>query len=119
MKRKNRLTHSNDFKRVRRKGKSYSHPLAVMIVGKGLEKDSRAGIVVTKSLGGAVQRNHIKRQLREIITSVLPELTEKVDLLFIPREPASRASFHEIQSAVMVLLGKAGLIVSDNNGSGR
>lgn len=119
MKRKFRLTHSNDFKRVRHTGKSYAHPLAVIVVIKGLAENSRAGIIATRSVGGAVERNRVKRQLREIISHLLPELTMHVDLLLIAREPASRASFFEIQTAVMGLLGKAGLIVTNNNDPGR
>ncbi len=119
MKRKFRLTHSNDFKRVRHTGKSYAHPLAVIVVVKGLAENSRAGIITTRTVGGAVERNRVKRQMREIISQLLPNLTKNVDLLLIAREPASRASFTEIQSAVKGLLGKAGLVVSNNNDPGR
>ena len=119
MKRKFRLTHSNDFKRVRHTGKSYAHPLSVIIVGEGQDENPRVGIQVSKALGGAVQRNRIKRQLRAIITSLLPEIDQNADIILIPREPASRASFLEIQAAVRKLLGRAGLIGTDNNGPGR
>ena len=119
MKRKYRLTHSNDFKRVRHTGRSYAHPLAVIIVGKGQEENSRAGIIATRAVGGAVNRNAVKRRLREILTPILPDLAMNVDLLVIAREPASRAPFMEIQSAIVGLLGKAGLFVSNDNDSGR
>lgn len=119
MKRKNRLTHSNDYKRVRQSGRSYAHPLSVIIVGEGLEANPRVGIQVSKALGGAVERNRIKRQLREIISDAMPSINHNVDFIIIPREPASRASFNELQSAVIRLLGKAGLLGANNNDSGR
>lgn len=115
MKRKFRLTHTNDYKRVRQTGKSYAHPLSVIIVGEGQTENPRVGIQVSKSLGGAVQRNRIKRRMREILTSMLSEINCNCDIIVIPREPASRASFQELSSAVMVLLGRAGLIGADNN----
>lgn len=119
MKRKFRLTQSNDFKRVRHTGRSYAHPLSVIVVATGQAENSRAGILVTKALGGAVQRNHIKRQLRAIITELLPEIKKNVEIIVIPREPASRASYQEIKSAVASLLGRAGLIVANNYDPGR
>jgi len=119
VKRKFRLTQSNDFKRVRHTGRSYAHPLSVIVVTTGQEEHSRAGILVTKALGGAVQRNHTKRQLRAIITELLPEMNKNVDIIVIPREPASRASYQEIRSAVIGLLRRAGLIVANNNDPGR
>jgi len=87
-------------------------------VATGQAENSRAGILVTKALGGAVQRNHIKRQLRVIITELLPEIKKNVDIIVIPREPASRASYQEIKLAVVSLLGRAGLIVTNNNDPG-
>ncbi|HNR01799.1 MAG TPA: ribonuclease P protein component [Anaerolineaceae bacterium] len=119
MKRKFRLTQANDFKRVRHTGRSYAHPLAVIVTAKGLDQNSRAGIIATRSVGGAVERNRVKRQLRAIIAPYMPELQEPVDFLLIARERASKARFIEIQSAVVELLGKAGLIVSNHHDPGR
>jgi len=119
VKRKFRLTQTNDFKRVRRSGRSYAHPLAIIVVGDGKEENSRVGILVTRSVGGAVQRNHVKRQLRAIFTSIIPTLQTNVDLVVIPRQGASQASFQEIQSAIIHLLGKAGLIVTSYYDAGR
>lgn len=104
---------------MRHTGRSYAHPLSVIVVTTGQEEHSRAGILVTKALGGAVQRNHTKRQLRAIITELLPEMNKNVDIIVIPREPASRASYQEIRSAVIGLLRRAGLIVANNNDPGR
>lgn len=119
MKRKFRITQANDFKRVRHTGRSYAHPLAVIVCIKGLTEHSRAGIIATRAVGGAVERNRVKRQLRAIIAPHISELTETVDLLLIARERASKAEFSELQSAVVELLGKAGLIGSNSNNPGR
>lgn len=114
MKRKFRLTHSNDYKRVRQSGKSYAHPLSVIVIAKGQDENPRVGIQVSKALGGAVKRNHVKRQIRAIITETLPTIEQNADFIIIPREPASRATFQEIRTAVLGLLGRAGLIDADN-----
>lgn len=119
MKQKYRLTRSVDFKRVRRLGRSYAHPLAVIIVADGEAENSRIGIVASRSVGTAVYRNRVKRRLREISTQFLPDLQECKDLVIIARESSRRASFLELQSAVYELLGRADLLVSDNYGTGR
>lgn len=66
-----------------------------------------------------MQRNHVKRQLRAILSDVLPELTNNVDIVVIPRAPAANATFLAIKTAVLTLLGKAGLIVTNDNDPGR
>lgn len=119
MKQKYRLTRSIDFRRVRRLGKSYAHPLAVVVIAKGEAQNSRIGIIASRSVGTAVHRNRVKRRLREITAQLVPDFLETKDLLIIAREPAKQASFLEIRSAVIELLGKANLIVTHDNGSGR
>jgi len=119
VKQKYRLTRSIDFKRVRRLGRSYAHPLAVIVIGDGEAENPRIGIVATRSIGSAVHRNRVKRRLREIATQILPELQESKDLVIIAREPARNASFLEIRSAVFELLERAKIIVSNDYGTGR
>lgn len=119
MKQKHRLTRSVDFKRVRRLGKSYAHPLAVIVISEGEAENSRVGIVATRSIGSAVHRNRVKRRLRSIVDQFLPDLIGINDLLIIARVPARSASFQEIRSAVIELLGRAKLIVPDDHGTGR
>lgn len=104
---------------MRRTGKTYAHPLAVMTVAKGLEETPRIGIITTRVLGNAVRRHRVKRQLRAILPELLPTLDQPVDLVLIAREPAVRATFQEIASAVQELLGKAGLFGRNTHGTGR
>ncbi|HPS42676.1 MAG TPA: ribonuclease P protein component [Anaerolineaceae bacterium] len=118
MKQSNRLTKSSDFKRVRRYGKSFAHPLAVLVVAKGESEDSRAGFITTKSIGNAVKRNRVKRQFRNILNANFPTPSEPVDLLLIAREPANAASFSQKKDAILSLLGRAQLIVSDSSNAG-
>jgi hypothetical protein len=57
VKRRFRLTRSTDFKRVRRIGRSYAHPLVVLIVASNEIQQARIGIVAGKTVGMAVERN--------------------------------------------------------------
>jgi ribonuclease P protein component len=107
VKRRFRLTQSTDIKRVRHLGKSYAHPLIVLVVLSNEQQGSRIGIIAGKSVGGAVQRNRAKRQLRAALQPLLPEINPGWDLLLIARQAIGRAAFHETQSALTNLLQRA------------
>jgi ribonuclease P protein component len=71
MQRRYRLTRSQDFDAVYRKGRSTStrHLVLYWFPREDEEgSDPRLGLAVPKSAGGAVQRNRIKRRLRELWT---------------------------------------------------
>jgi ribonuclease P protein component len=113
VKRKFRITRSIDFKRVRRLGKSYAHPLIALVTLQSEIENSRVGFITGKSIGNAVKRNHTKRQLRVILSNFLPFFVTCTDVVVIAREPIQRATYLEMQNAVKQLLLKAELIHPD------
>ena len=110
MKRKFRLTRSTDFKRVRRIGKSYAHPLVVFVVSSNELQHARVGVVAGRAVGTAVQRNRAKRRLRACLDGWLPCIQDGWDMIFLARKSMDQASFAEIRDAVQLLLKRAGLI---------
>ena len=114
MKRKFRLTRSTDFKRVRRSGKSYAHPLVVLIyLPNDLEK-TRFGVAAGRSVGNAVYRNRAKRQLREIIRPLIPMIQPGWDVILLARKGMSNSKFQVIEDAVQSLFDRADLISKSN-----
>lgn len=109
MQRKFRLTRSTDFKRVRSEGKSYAHPLVVLVAARSEEERPRIGVSASRSMGKAVQRNRARRLLREATRLLLPNLPGGWDLILIARAPLLQARFSEIQAAVQGLFRRAGL----------
>ena len=74
--RKSRLSRSAEFDRVYRSGRSAQHRLLVLyrfdrpedLPGSGESgTESRIGVTVSRKLGGAVERNKLKRQLRDAL----------------------------------------------------
>jgi ribonuclease P protein component len=114
VKRKFRLRNTSDFKRVRRMGKSYAHPLIVLQSALNGLDYSRAGVLAGRSIGNAVRRNREKRRMREAIRPLLNQIAPGYDLLFIARRALNDAATHELQAAVMALLQKAGTLETNS-----
>ncbi len=111
MKRRFRLTRSIDFKRVRNQGKSYAHPLLVLVKLPATEARLRVGLSASRALGGAVERNRAKRRLRELIRPRLLTLPAGWDLILVARAPLLQASFSDLRLALDGLFERAGLKV--------
>jgi ribonuclease P protein component len=111
-----RLTRSADFKRVRDKGKSYSHPLVVLIVlPKDADSSSRFGISAGWSVGNAVKRNRAKRLLRSALltlqhSSLLIPILNGWDIVFLARRPILSMKCQKVQEAILILFAKAHLL---------
>lgn len=102
--------------RVRRVGKSYAHPLLVLIVTpSGLER-CRIGISAGRSVGGAVERNRAKRMLREAARQQLAALRPGYDIILLARQPIVTASLAEIETALGTLAARAGVLTYENLG---
>jgi ribonuclease P protein component len=92
-----RLTRSEDFTRVYRAGRSVANKYLVLYYFERSDADvvdvvdgatgQRVGFSVSKRLGGAVERNGVKRVLREAFRSCSETLTGKWDLVFVARTP--------------------------------
>lgn len=87
MQRRHRLSRSQDFDAVYRKGRSTSTRYLVLYrFPRDDDADgSRLGLAVPKSTGGAVSRNRIKRRLRELWSARLDAVPEGCDYVLVVR----------------------------------
>ena len=70
---KNRVRSAADFKFAVRRGKRFYTPHAVVYVSpRGESEATRFGFIVGKNVGGAVERNLVRRRLRSIGRDLLP-----------------------------------------------
>ena len=114
MQRKFRLTRSEDFKRVRRSGKSYAHPLVVLIVQTNDQPRVKIGVAAGRTVGTAVHRNRAKRLLREAIRALLPSISSNLDLILIARPGLVTATLEETRQALLTLLERAKILIPTN-----
>ena len=63
----------------------------------------RVGLTVPKALGKAVDRNRIKRRMREVVRRALPLLTAPVDVILHPKRSVIDADFKLIEREVSVI----------------
>jgi ribonuclease P protein component len=119
--RKFRLTRSEDFKRVRRSGKSYAHPLVVLIVQTHDKRSSpvdqprvKIGVAAGRTVGTAVYRNRAKRLLREAMRPLIPNIASSLDLILIARPGLVSATLEETRQALLNLLQRAQILIPLN-----
>lgn len=111
MKRQNSLSKKKDFERVFEKGRGRSrHFLYAKTISNGMDI-SRFGIVVgRKTADKAVDRNLIKRRLREAINSRKQRLKKGFDVVIVALPGAKLGTFNEIDNCVERLFSALGIM---------
>jgi ribonuclease P protein component len=113
-----RLTRSADFERVYRQGRSIANRhLVLYAFSSHSGPETRLGLSVSRKVGGAVERNLVKRLLREAFADVEAELERGHDVVVVARPPArdlaEREGLAGVTSALGELLRRAGLERND------
>lgn len=83
-----RLSRSGEFDRVYRDGSSHATRYLVLYTfpRRDEERDEvRLGVSVSRKVGGAVERNKVKRALREAFWSLADQLPPKHDFVIVAR----------------------------------
>jgi len=110
------LKRSNDFKRVRQLGKSYSHPIVVLIALQSENREvTRIGVTAGRAVGGAVQRNRAKRLIKAALTSLVSHADITInsgwDIVLLARRPILQQKSQAVQLALGQLFQRANLFV--------
>ena len=107
-----RLSRSADFDRVFRQGRSHAgRDLVLYVFPRGSEDAApRLGLSVSRKVGGAVERNRVKRLLREAFALECSRLPVSTDAVVVARhgarELAERGGLAGIRAALAELIDK-------------
>ena len=107
-----RLRPKGEFEQVRQNGRSWSHPLLVIIAQVRTAPtidQPRVATTAGKRLGGAVVRNRLRRKMREAVRQVYVHLPAQIDLIVMARAPMLDADVPGIAAALSEVLHRARL----------
>jgi ribonuclease P protein component len=94
--RRGRLSRSGDFDRVFRSGRSHAgRDFVLYLFPRASEDPPRLGLSVSRKVGGAVQRNRVKRLLREAFAAEVTRLPPGTDAVVIARPGAGALAERE------------------------
>src|SRR5258707_2213966 len=96
-----RLLKHADFQAVYRQGrKHFSGNMIAFYRETGDSSGPRVGFTVGKVLGGAVERNRIRRRMRAAVRRHLTELAQPLDLVLHPRKSVLTLKFAQLDAEI-------------------
>ena len=96
-----RLLRHADFERVYKQGKRHFAPHLTAFYRRREEGEKlRIGFTVSKLLGGAVERNRMRRRLREAVRLHWPQFRAPVDIVINPKKTLLQMDFSELGKEV-------------------
>ena len=107
MKRADRIRKNEEFSQIIDRHRSLASDSFVVYHAPRKEDHARAGISVSKKLGNAVERNRIKRQVREMIKASVDLDSCPLDLIVIVRKGYLSKAFKDNKNNLENIVKKA------------
>jgi ribonuclease P protein component len=110
MPKRRRLSRSGEFDRVYRDGSSHATRYLVLYTFPRKDEDRedvRLGVSVSRKVGGAVERNRVKRTLREAFWALADDLPPRHDFVIVARAEIKDLIEKDGMNGVKANLGEA------------
>lgn len=102
-----RITKNSDYRSIYSKGKSYSDYNLVLFVKKRYDSNNKFGVTTAKKMKRAVDRNKVRRRIKEIIRKNLKNVLEGYDLVIMCRLNGKDSDFSQLEKSYLRLLKKS------------
>ena len=111
-----RLLRHADFERVYKQGQRHFAPHLTAFYRRREDGNTlRIGFTVSKLLGGAVQRNRMRRRLREAVRLNWPEFQAPIDIVINPKKALLVVEFAELGKEVARMFEAVGKFAEKRN----
>jgi ribonuclease P protein component len=107
------LKENHQFRRLYYRGKSAASYHVVIYFRRNHLGKNRLGLTVSTKLGSAVTRNRVKRLLRESYRLHEQEWVTGVDMVFVARQSAAKASYQAMEKSLRKAAISLGLLPKD------
>lgn len=104
------IKRSRDFTKTLKRGKSAADKYIVLYMISNNLEINRIGISIGKKVGNSVNRNRVKRLIRENYRAIKNRLKTGFDFVFIPRQPSKEAHCKDIENSLNKLFKKLGVL---------
>jgi ribonuclease P protein component len=102
-----------EFRRVYDEGRRFGNSLFTVFARRqdaAKECGPRAGFTVPRALGKSVDRNRMRRRLREAVRLCLAGVNGPVDMVFHPRRQVLEVPFEELRRKVEQVVAQCGTL---------
>ena len=104
------LKQNHEFRRLYSKGKTAASPYLALYCRKNRLEVSRLGLTTGVKLGHAVQRNRVRRRLREIYRTNEGQFLPGWDIVVVARVKSVYARYGELEHSFLKLARKLELL---------
>lgn len=99
-----------DFAALAANSRSRAHPLLVLRYRRNGVEPTRFGISTGRRIGGAVERNRVRRRLRMLLRAMAGRVAGGWDVLIVARPAAAAATQAELGAGLERVMIGAGLL---------
>lgn len=108
MNKEHMLRKNKDFSYCYRRGKKYATSYFTMYYVPS-KYNVRVGFSVSKKVGKSVQRNKIRRRMKEAFWKIMPGIQKSCSIIFVAKPESRQASYANLLAAMETAIRKSGL----------